>query len=46
MTISRLKKFMQGKPVGLYFKNGGKYIYQYSDKEISIAITEWIIYHC
>lgn len=43
MTISRLKKFMQGKPVGLYFKNGGKY--QYSDKEISIAITEWIIYH-
>lgn len=34
---------MQGKPVGLYFKNGGKY--QYYDEEISIAITEWIIYH-
>lgn len=34
---------MQGKPVGFYAKKGGKY--QYYDKEISIAITEWIIYH-
>ena len=34
---------MQGKPVGFYAKNWGKY--QYYDKEISITITEWIIYH-
>lgn len=43
MSISRLTKFMQGKPMGFYAKKGGKY--QYYDKEISIAITEWIIYH-
>lgn len=34
---------MQGKPVGFHAKNRGKY--QYYDKEISITITEWIIYH-
>lgn len=29
--------------MGFYAKNWGKY--QYYDKEISITITEWIIYH-